>query len=57
MYKTSRYVRAHLRLTYEVFRGIEIGTGLHNLFDEYYVLTDGFPEAGRSFSLSAKVRL
>nr|WP_250890420.1 TonB-dependent receptor [Sphingobium nicotianae] len=55
-YKTGRYVRADAKISYAVLPNVEVGAGVRNLFDEYYVLTDGFPEAGRSyfFSLRAK---
>ncbi len=55
-YKTGSYVRADLQLSYAVMPGIELGAGARNLFDEYYVLTDGFPEAGRSYFLSVKAK-
>jgi iron complex outermembrane receptor protein len=55
-YKTGSYVQANLRVDYEVLKGVEIGVGARNIFDRYYVLTDGFPEPGRSFFVSARAR-
>ena len=54
-YRTGNYVNAALRIDYAVTDRIDIGVGARNLFDEYYVLTDGYPEPGRS--LFASVRL
>lgn len=51
-YRTGSYVQANLTMNYTLRDGIEIGAGLRNLFDDYYVLADGFPEPGRSFFLS-----
>ncbi len=55
-YRTGRYVQANLRIDDEVIDGIEIGVGAKNLFDHYHVLTDGFPEPGRSFFASIRAR-
>lgn len=55
-YRTGSYAVANLRISYALNDRIEIGVGARNLFDEYYVLTDGFPERGRSFFLSARAR-
>lgn len=55
-YKTGSYVVANIRVDYEVAEGLEIGVGARNLFDDYYVLTDGFPEPGRSFFASIRAR-
>jgi iron complex outermembrane receptor protein len=55
-YRTGDYIRADLRLSYAVTDNIELSAGARNLFDEYYVLTDGFPEPGRSYFLSARAR-
>ncbi|PKP69855.1 MAG: TonB-dependent receptor [Alphaproteobacteria bacterium HGW-Alphaproteobacteria-5] len=54
-YRTGSYVNAALRIDYAVTDQIDIGVGARNLFDEYYVLTDGYPEPGRT--LFASVRL
>ncbi len=55
-YRTGAYVQANLRLDYEVIDGVVLGAGVRNAFDDSYTLTDGFPEAGRSFFLSARAR-
>jgi iron complex outermembrane receptor protein len=54
-YRTGSYVNAALRVDYAVTDRIDIGVGARNLFDEYYVLTDGYPEPGRT--LFASIRL
>ncbi len=51
-YRTGSYVQANLTVNYALREGVEIGAGVRNLFDDYYVLTDGFPEPGRSFFLN-----
>ncbi|MBA4766214.1 MAG: TonB-dependent receptor [Porphyrobacter sp.] len=53
-YRTGAYTRADLRIDYEVADGIVLGAGVRNAFDENFALTDGFPEPGRSFYLSAR---
>jgi len=55
-YKVGSYVLANLRVDYEVIDGVEFGIGARNLFDDNYLLTDGFPEAGRSFFASVRAR-
>lgn len=55
-YRTGSYVRADLRADYALTRELSVGIGARNLFDEYYVLTDGFPEAGRSFFATLRAR-
>jgi len=55
-YRTGAYIQANLRVDYEVIDNVELGLGARNIFDRYYVLTDGFPEAGRSFFASIRAR-
>ena len=55
-YRTGAYVNAGLRLSYEVIKGVELGVGARNLFDDNYTLVDGFPEPGRSFYVSARAK-
>ncbi|WP_230291507.1 TonB-dependent siderophore receptor [Croceicoccus sp. Ery5] len=53
-YDLDGYVTASLRLDYAVNEHVTLGIGARNLFDEYYTLTDGFPEAGRSVFMTAR---
>ena len=55
-YRTGSYVQGSLRADYEVLDGVVVGAGVRNAFDDNYTLTDGFPEPGRSFFLSARSR-
>lgn len=55
-YRTGSYMVANLRIDYEVMDHVEFGIGARNLFDDYYVLADGFPEQGRSFFASIRAR-
>ncbi|QJU58140.1 TonB-dependent receptor [Sphingomonas sp. AP4-R1] len=55
-YDTGSYVTAALRIDYAVTERITVGVGARNLFDRNYMLTDGFPEPGRSFFAGIRAR-
>lgn len=55
-YRTGSYVDAGLRVDYEIDESVTIGAGVRNAFDDLYYLTDGFPEPGRRFFLTARLR-
>ena len=56
-YRTGAYANASLRIDYAVTDQIEIGVGARNLFDDYYVLTDGYPEPGRTLFATVRLRI
>lgn len=55
-YRTGSYVQASLRVDYELIDGVVLGAGVRNAFDDNYLLTDGFPEAGRRFFVTLRAR-
>ncbi len=55
-YDTGSYVTAGLRIDYAILPEVTLGVGARNLFDSDYVLTDGFPEQGRSLFASIRAR-
>jgi iron complex outermembrane receptor protein len=55
-YDTGDYVQAGLRVDYAVLPQVTLGVGARNLFDADYVLTDGFPEPGRSLFASVRAK-
>ncbi|MBO9499133.1 TonB-dependent receptor plug domain-containing protein [Sphingobium yanoikuyae] len=55
-YRTGAYVNASLRVDLALTDQIDLGIGGRNLFDDYYTLTDGFPEPGRTVYASARFR-
>ena len=55
-YRTGSYVNAGLRVDYAIADNVEIGIGGRNLFDDYYMLTDGFPETGRTLFASIRAK-
>ena len=55
-YRTGAYVNAGLRIDYALTDTVEIGVGGRNLLDDYYMLTDGFPETGRTLFANLRMR-
>lgn len=55
-YRTGAYVNASLRVDLALTDQIDLGIGGRNLFDDYYTLTDGFPEPGRTVYASVRFR-
>jgi len=51
-YQTGGYALLGLKAAYAVTSQVEVAAGVRNLLDENYQLTDGFPEAGRSYYLT-----
>lgn len=47
---------ASLRIAWRAAEGLELAASASNLFDVNYQLAEGFPEPGRSFGLSARLR-
>ena len=55
-YKTGSYLLLNLAADYAVTDQVTATVGAQNLGDQDYQLTDGFPEAGRSFYVSLRAR-
>ncbi|MET0241502.1 MAG: TonB-dependent receptor [Sphingobium sp.] len=55
-YETGAYANGAIRVDYMVLPGVTVGVGARNLFDQNVVLTDGFPEPGRSFFASFQAK-
>lgn len=55
-FETGAYTLANLRIDYDVTDRITFGAGVRNAFDDLYFLADGFPEPGRRFFLTARLR-
>ncbi len=54
--RTGAYALVNLSADYDVTDRLRLTVAAQNLGDQNYQLTDGFPEAGRSFYLSARAR-
>ncbi len=53
-YRTGAYFLTNFSAAYQATDHLQLTAGVRNLFDTAYMLTDGFPEPGRSFYLAAK---
>ena len=56
-YRTGSYAQASLKVEYDLTAAVSIGVGVQNAFDDSYVLSDGFPEPGRRYFLTARAKL
>lgn len=55
-YRTGSYLLANLAVDYDLTDKVRLTLAGQNLGDQNYQLTDGFPEAGRSFYASVRAR-
>ncbi|HEX7858230.1 MAG TPA: TonB-dependent receptor [Sphingobium sp.] len=55
-YQTGSYANGAIRIDYEVLPQVTLGVGARNIFDQNVILTDGFPEPGRSYFLSMRAK-
>ena len=51
--RTGAYTLVNFKAEYKALDNLTVYAGARNIFDRLYVLTDGFPEPGRSFYLGA----
>lgn len=50
--KAPEFVVFHSQLAYDFKNGIRLETGINNIFDRNYALSEGYPEAGRNYYLN-----
>ena len=55
-YRTGRYTQVNLAATWDINDHANILVGARNLTDENYQLVDGFPEEGRNFYVSLRLK-
>ena len=55
-YETGGYALFNLAADWSLSDNVSLLAGVRNIADENYVLVDGFPEEGRNFTLSLRVR-
>lgn len=55
-YRTGSYANAALRIEYAILPELTIGIDGRNLFDRNVILTDGFPEPGRTFFATLRAK-
>jgi iron complex outermembrane receptor protein len=46
--KSSKFLVFNAQISYHFKNGIRMETGINNIFDHNYTLTEGYPEAGRN---------
>lgn len=55
-YRSGDYIVANLGIDYTALPGVDVGISGRNLFDLNYSTVDGYPEQGRTVTLSLRVR-
>ena len=55
-YQLGAYTLANISADYEFRPGVTLNLTGHNLFDQNYSLTDGYPEQGRTFTVGMKMK-
>jgi iron complex outermembrane receptor protein len=55
-YQLGAYTLANISADYEFRPGVILNLAGHNLFDQNYSLTDGYPEQGRTFTVGMKMK-
>ena len=55
-YQLGAYTLANISADYEFKPGVTLNLTAHNLFDQNYSLTDGYPEQGRTFTVGMKMK-
>ncbi|TAK47244.1 MAG: TonB-dependent receptor [Xanthobacteraceae bacterium] len=53
-YQTGDYFLVNFQGEYKLTPQVTLSAGARNIFDQLYVLTDGFPEPGRTFYVAMK---
>ncbi len=54
--KTGAYALLNVQADYKLSEDVTLAGGATNLLDEYYELTEGFPEPGRTIYASMKAK-
>ncbi len=47
--QTAAYFVFNTQASYQFKNGLRLETGINNIFDKYYSITEGFPEQGRNY--------
>ncbi len=55
-YQLGAYTLANISADYEFRPGVTLNLTAHNLFDQNYSLTDGYPEPGRTVTVGMKMK-
>ena len=50
--KAPEFIVFHSQLAYNFKNGIRLETGINNIFDRNYALSEGYPEAGRNYYIN-----